>query len=154
MSSGDEARLAAALERDVPTVLRAIAQSAVEEIRLERGGVRLSLRREQAAVLSPVAEEPRETAAGPTPDLAAEDAPRGLVTSAYVGIFHRSREPGGSVLAEMGDRVESGKAIGVIETLGMSGDVEAPATGRLAELLVQDGQPVEYGQPIAVVEPE
>jgi biotin carboxyl carrier protein len=126
----------------------------VEEIQLERGGLRLSLRREQAVTPLPVAAEPGETAAAPVEAAAAAEAPPGLITSEYVGIFHRAREAGDSPLAEVGERVESGKAIGVIDTLGMLGDVEAPLTGRLSELLVQDGQPVEYGQPIAIVEPE
>jgi len=154
VSSGDEARLASALQRDVPALLRAIAQSAVEEIRVERGGMRLSLRREQAPVAIQPAAESGAALATPTEAPAAPEPPAGQVTSAYVGIFHRSREPGGGMLAEIGDRVEAGTAIGVIETLGMSGDVEAPLTGRLAELLVQDGEAVEYGQPLAVVEPE
>lgn len=153
MSSGDEERLAAAL-REVPAVLRAIAQSAVEEIRLERGGVLLSLRREQVLAPDQGTAEGGEAAPANVEAVAPPEPNLGQITSGYVGIFHRSREPGGSVLAEIGDRVEAGKAIGVIETLGMSAEVEALVTGRLAELLVQEGEAVEYGQPIAVVSPE
>jgi acetyl-CoA carboxylase biotin carboxyl carrier protein len=71
-----------------------------------------------------------------------------------VGPFHRSREPDGPALVEEGDRVEAGAPLGVIETLGMATEVEAPAAGLLERFLVEDGQPVEFGQVVAVIEPE
>jgi acetyl-CoA carboxylase biotin carboxyl carrier protein len=149
----DEARLGAALEHDVRAVLQAIAGSAVEEICFERGGVRVMLRRAfEAAAEGPVAvgQAPlvgdQFTAANATADPGTIE-----VRSEHVGIFHRSREPGGKTLAEDGITVSAGQPIGVVETLGMSADVEAPAAGTLAELLVEDGEAVEFGQALAVI---
>jgi len=154
--SGDDDHLAAALRQAVPAMLKAIAGSAVEEIRLERGGIRLSLRRIVVESLAGagLAGDASPALAAP-PALELETQPAILdVSSAHVGIFHRAREPGGPILAEEGAVVEGGKAIGVVETRGMSADVEAPATGRLIELRVQDGQPVEYGQSLAIIQPD
>ena len=145
------------MERDVRSLLRAISSSAVEEIRLEQGGVRLRLKRRLAEPASgdapPLDAVVQSVASAPA---ALDDASSATleVRSAYVGIFHRSREPGGVNLAERGAHVDAGKPIGVIETLGMSGDVECPVGGTLVELHVVDGQPVEYGQALATIQPD
>jgi acetyl-CoA carboxylase biotin carboxyl carrier protein len=146
----DDKRLAAAIDGDVRGVLRAIAGSAVEEICFERGGVRIMLKRAIEAAPSVGSSEGGVAPHPAAPPVA--DEPKWVeVRSGQVGFFHRSREPGGQLLAEEGARVEAGQAIGVIETLGMSADVEAPAAGTLAELRVQDGQPVDFGQVLAIV---
>ncbi len=152
----DDQRLAATLRHVVPAMLDALAGSAVEEIQLERGGVRLRLRRAvpeapPAAALD--ASDEMSLAAAPAQPPKQPPGPV-EVRSAAVGVFHRSREPGGPVLVEEGAHVAAGVAIGVVETLGMSADAEAPAAGRLVELRVQDGQPVEYGQVLALIEPD
>jgi len=70
--------------------------------------------------------------------------PRSLaITSPLVGMFHPSVEVGASV--------EPGQSIGAIEALGMPTSVDAPQSGTVEELLVQDGSPVEYGQPLLIV---
>ena len=148
----DEQRLAAALSGDVRAVLRAIQGSAVEEIRLERGGTRIALRRAWQPA-APGSETPAAAAAPamdtpPVPETAAEVH----VFAPMVGVFHHSREPDGPPLAVAGEPVENGRPLGVIETLGIAGDVEAAAAGTLVFLL-EDGLPVEYGQIVATISP-
>jgi biotin carboxyl carrier protein len=142
-----EARLVRTLETDVYAVLRALRGSAVEELRLERGGVRIAVRRAWTAP-SPAALPAAEAAA---PDRPAAAPTRSEVRAQLVGVFHRARDVDAPALAAKGDLVEAGQAIGVIETLGMANDVEAPVGGRLADLLVEDGQAVEYGEQLAVI---
>jgi acetyl-CoA carboxylase biotin carboxyl carrier protein len=138
------------LERDLPAVLRAIRQTGVEELRLSWGDVRIMVRREPAdddatAVAGESAGQPEST----------EVAPAAIEVRAHmVGPFHRSREPDGPSLAGEGDLVDAGRPLGVIETLGMATDVEAPAAGRLERFVVEDGLPVEYGQVLAIIVPE
>jgi biotin carboxyl carrier protein len=154
-AESDEARLVAALETEVRAVLQAVRGSAVEEICLERAGRRISLRR---AWTPPVA---AAGAAGlghaPADEFAVQpepDGPPGVeIRASMVGIFHHAREPEGAALAVEGEYVDMGQPVGVIETLGMASDVEAPAAGRLADLL-PDGQPVEYGQMIGRIAAE
>jgi acetyl-CoA carboxylase biotin carboxyl carrier protein len=139
------------LEREVRAVLRAVRGTNVEELRLAWADVRIAVRRE----LPPGAAPPSRAGEAGAGALAEPEAPaRAEVRAHMVGPFHRSREPDGPVLVEEGDRVEAGAPLGVIETLGMATEVEAPAAGRLERFLVEDGQPVEFGQVVAVIEPE
>jgi acetyl-CoA carboxylase biotin carboxyl carrier protein len=149
----DGARLAAALERDVPAFLNVLRGSAVEELRIERDGLRIALRRAWQAgpAVAPAAPAQGEQ---PEPSAAAGDVRQVDVRSQFVGIFHRAREQDGPVLATEGEHVRAGQALGVVETLGIANDVEAPVSGRLERLLVTDGQPVEYGQVLAVLLPD
>jgi biotin carboxyl carrier protein len=156
VDSTDDQRLAATLRHEVPAMLDALAGSAVEEIQLDRGGVRLRLRRAvQEAPPADALDASDAASLASAPAVEPELPPGPIeVRSAGVGVFHRSREPGGLVLVEEGAHVEAGAAIGVVETLGMSADAEAPAAGRLVELRVQDDEPVEYGQVLALIEPD
>jgi len=147
----DSTRLVRLLLGELQEVLRLLASSPVEEFRLEHDGQRIALRRQwppPAAVPAPAAAAAAQSPAEPQPKARVD------VAAQLVGVFHRSREPGGPNLVELGARVESGQAIGVIETLGMASTVEAPAAGTVVELLVEDGQPVEYGQVLARIAPE
>ncbi|HVG97514.1 MAG TPA: biotin/lipoyl-containing protein [Chloroflexota bacterium] len=144
----DPGVLGAALEGDVRAVLRAVRGTNVEELRLAWGDVRIVVRRDlQSAAGGPPAAQPADPAAAGGPP----EAPPTEVRAHMVGPFHRSRQAEGPVLANEGDLVEPGRALGVIETLGMATEVEAPAAGRLERFLVEDGQPVEFGQPLAVI---
>jgi acetyl-CoA carboxylase biotin carboxyl carrier protein len=150
----DGGQLATILDRDVRAVLRALRGTAVEEMRLQWGAVRIALRRDCS-----VATAPAPVADGAAPDAALIDGvppptPYVEVRAHMVGPFHRSREPEGPVLVEVGDRVTAGQAIGVIETLGMATDVEAPAAGTLERFVVENDEGVEYGQVLAVINTE
>ncbi len=141
--------LADVLDSDVKEVLRAVQGTGVEEIRLSWGSVRIALQREVPATGADAA--PLDGAATML-GLDADPGPRRTeVRSHMVGPFHRSREPDGPILVAEGEHVEAGRALGVIETLGMGTEVEAPASGRLERVLVEDGQAVEYGQLLAVI---
>jgi acetyl-CoA carboxylase biotin carboxyl carrier protein len=65
------------------------------------------------------------------------------ITSPLVGIFHAS--------VTIGDNVQPGQSIGAVEALGMPTSVDAPQPGTIEELLVRDGSPVEYGQPLLIL---
>lgn len=140
--------LASVLGGEVREVLRAVQNTSVEELRLTWGGVRIALQRD--IVVADVAAPPDSV-----PIVAGIDslpAPqRTEVLSHMVGPFHRSREPDGPMLVAEGEHVDAGRALGVIETLGMGAEVEAPASGRLERVLVEDGQAVEYGQVLAII---
>jgi acetyl-CoA carboxylase biotin carboxyl carrier protein len=147
-AGADPAGLGAALEGDVRAVLRAVRGTNVEEIRLAWGDVRIAVRRDlQAGVGALPAAQSVDPAAADGPPR----SPQTEVTAHMVGPFHRSRQAEGPVLVNEGELVEPGRALGVIETLGMATEVEAPAAGRLERFLVEDGQPVEFGQPLAVI---
>ena len=74
------------------------------------------------------------------------------VVSSLVGIFHSWAKPRGGALVAVGDHVKVGQLVGTIQSLNVMNDVECAIAGRVAEILVQDGQPVEYGQPLMIIE--
>lgn len=74
------------------------------------------------------------------------------VVASLVGIFHSWAKPRGGVLIAVGDHVIVGQLVGTIQSLNIMNDVESPVAGHVTEILVQDGQPVEYGQPLMIIE--
>jgi len=78
--------------------------------------------------------------------------PKHMVTAPLVGIFHSWAKPKGKPVVAVGDHVKVGQIVGTIQSLNVISEVESPVAGRVDELLVQDGQPVEYGQHLLVID--
>jgi len=117
---------------ELSEVLNLIAGTDISELDVTVGATRLSLRRPAivAATMSAAAKPAAE--------------PHSLaITSPLVGIFHAS--------VTTGDSVQPGQSIGAVEALGMPTSVDAPQPGTVEELLVHDGSPVEYGQPLLIL---
>lgn len=94
-----------------------------------------------AAVVEPAATVP-----------AAEPDPGHRVTSPMVGTFYRSASPGAKPFVEIGDTVKMGDTICIIEAMKILNEIEADASGTVKEILCQNGQAVEYGQALLVIE--
>jgi len=75
-----------------------------------------------------------------------------VVTSPMVGTFYRSSAPGNKAFVEVGQRVDSGETLCIIEAMKMFNQIEADKAGAIKAILVENGQPVEYGQPLFVIE--
>jgi acetyl-CoA carboxylase biotin carboxyl carrier protein len=135
-------------------VIRLAQESGACEIAVEtpEGKVRV-LRRPRMA-----APAPQETTAAvaasraPAPQ-PAEPIPTGdlVVRSRHVGWFHRGEGPGAKAFVEVGDEVREGQALATIETLRMSNQVTAPRAGIVGEILVEEGEEVEYGQELLIL---
>jgi acetyl-CoA carboxylase biotin carboxyl carrier protein len=137
-------------------------KSDIEEITIEQesAGLHLTLRKpapvqlDQAALLA--ASELMESGPPePAPDASdsSGDAPGALdVRSTLVGFYRAVARRGAKPLAP-GDTVKEGQIIGAVEALNVLNEIESPATGRVRTILVSDGQPVEYGQALMLVEP-
>lgn len=74
------------------------------------------------------------------------------VLAPLVGTFHTSAKPKGGALVAVGDRVKAGQLVGTIESLNVLNEVETIVAGHVAEILVQEGQPVEYGQVLMTID--
>ncbi len=77
----------------------------------------------------------------------------GTVTSPMVGTAYRSPEPGAPPFVEVGARVVAGQTLLIIEAMKTMNQIPAPRAGTVIAILVEDGQPVEYGEPLVVIEP-
>jgi acetyl-CoA carboxylase biotin carboxyl carrier protein len=69
-----------------------------------------------------------------------------------VGTFYRASSPGAKAFAEVGDQVKAGQAVCIIEAMKIMNEIEADQDGTITKILVDNGQPVEYGQPLFVIE--
>jgi acetyl-CoA carboxylase biotin carboxyl carrier protein len=76
----------------------------------------------------------------------------GTVTSPMVGTAYRSPEPGSPPFVEIGARVTAGQTLVIIEAMKTMNQIPSPRAGTVIAILVEDGQPVEYGEPLAVIE--
>jgi len=99
------------------------------------------------------AEAPRATAPAAAAETEAPPAETGhVVTSPMVGTFYRSSSPGGKPLVEVGSTVKEGEPVCIIEAMKIMNEIEATQAGTVTKVLVENGQPVEFGQPLFVIE--
>jgi acetyl-CoA carboxylase biotin carboxyl carrier protein len=120
----------------------------VRRVRLRSGGTTLEV--EWHAPLAPPA-DPR-----PVTEPAARTASvadRRAVRAPVVGTFHRAPEPGAAPFVAVGDVVRPGQVVGIVEAMKLMNEVAADQAGRVTEVLVEDGEPVEYDQPLIALEP-
>lgn len=108
------------------------------EVTIEQGGTSFS------AVLDRI--KPARKTELVVAELASQEEPAVAVKAPLVG-YYRERSPALAV----GSSVQQGDVIGIVAALGLDNDVESPVAGEVVELLVQDGEPVEYGQPLALL---
>ena len=88
----------------------------------------------------------------PNAEAPASHAPEGhLVKSPMVGTFYRAGSPGAKAFVEIGDTVKDGDALCIIEAMKLMNEIEADAGGTVKAILVENGQPVEYGQPLFIL---
>ncbi|OYX31492.1 MAG: acetyl-CoA carboxylase, biotin carboxyl carrier protein [Caulobacterales bacterium 32-69-10] len=126
-----------ALVRELAAILN---DSALTEIEVERGAMRIRVARAAAA-------------AAPPAEAAAPAAPRGdLVKSPMVGTVYLAAQPGAPAFVKVGDKVAEGQTLLIIEAMKTMNPIPSPRAGTVIELVAQDGQPVEFGEGLLVLE--
>ncbi len=136
-------------------LVRVLDSSDVSELELRRvdEGTHLILRKVQAPGSSDHSIEDQFVLAASKAATAAEpEETEHKVTAPIVGTFHAWAKPKGGALVAVGDRVKAGQLVGTIESLNVLNEVEATVAGRVVEIFVQDGQPVEYGQVLMTID--
>ena len=126
------------------------------EIEIERDGLRVRVARNISIAASlPTHYAPSAGAplAGSGPPLVADIAKHpGMVPSPMVGTVYWASEPGAKPFIEVGAKVTAGQTLLIIEAMKTMNQIPSPKSGKVTEILVDDGQPVEYGQPLVVIE--
>jgi acetyl-CoA carboxylase biotin carboxyl carrier protein len=122
------------------------------ELEVSRGETSVRIRREVARPEMPAA-PPVPVTAVPAQPL--EQAAAGLVAieAPMVGTFYRAPSPEADPYVKEGDTVKEGQVLCIIEAMKLMNEIESKVHGRIAKILVENGQPVEYGQPLFLVEP-
>lgn len=103
------------------------------------------------AAAAPAAIAPA-TAAEPTPAAAPAEPAGHAVKSPMVGTFYRAASPGAKPFAEVGQQVKEGQAICIIEAMKIMNEIEADKSGTITQILCENGQAVEFGQPLLIIE--
>jgi acetyl-CoA carboxylase biotin carboxyl carrier protein len=151
--------------RKVKKLIELLEESGVAEIEIKEGeeSVRIS-RHGPGAVTTYVQAAPPAVAAAPAPAAApaakaapaeeAEAAPRAdtAVTAPMVGTFYGSPAPGAKAFVEVGSEVKVGQTLCIIEAMKMMNQIESDKAGKIVSVLVKNGDPVEFGQPLFIVE--
>jgi acetyl-CoA carboxylase biotin carboxyl carrier protein len=130
----------------------------LSEIEVEDNGRRIVVKRKLAgtpayatAPPAPAAPAAPPPAAPPKPEPSAENHP-GVVKSPMVGTVFLAGEPGGAPFVTVGAAVNEGDTLLIIEAMKVMNPIAAPRSGTVRQVLVQDAQPVEYDQPLAIIE--
>ena len=144
--------------RKLKTLIDLVADSGIAELEVTEGEDRVRIAKFSPAPTAPVAAAPMPTATvvagdGATLAPAAVLEPEGhVVKSPMVGTFYRSPSPGAASFIELGQAVKPGDTLCIIEAMKLLNEIEAEVGGTVKQILVENGQPVEYGQPLFIIE--
>jgi len=141
----------------VKKLIQLVKEEEITGLAIEEKGVKYEVRRELGQVVSNVGPHlaPYHVAAPvASPDRAdAKDEEEGVVaiTSPMVGTFYRSPSPEASAFVEVGDEIDAGKVVCIIEAMKLFNEIEAEVRGKIIKVLAENGKPVEYGQKLFLV---
>ena len=153
---------------EIKELLQIFNESGVAEFELQRGENRLRLRRAGAShdYLIPAPPAPMQTTAAPTPypmapaqtAVATPKAPEAdsghvLVKSPIVGTYYEASAPGAAAFVRVGDSVEPGQVLCIIESMKLMNEIESEVSGIVAAKLVENGRAVEYGEALFAIRP-
>jgi len=131
-------------------------ETGLSEIELDRRGVKVRVARAMTAVTTPVQLHTQHASAPPistaAPGRAADADHPGTVKSPMVGTVYRSPAPGVPPFIDVGVEVKEGQVLLVIEAMKTMNQIPAPRAGRVTHVFVDNGHPVEYGEPLVVIE--
>ena len=155
--------------RKLKTLIDLVETSGIAELEIQEGEERVRITRAvaapapaammwhpgiaaPAAVSAPASAAAAPVGAVPNAEAPASHAPEGhLVKSPMVGTFYRAGSPGAKPFVEVGDSVKEGVALCIIEAMKLMNEIESDRAGVVKAILVENGQPVEFGQPLFVI---
>ncbi|VVE34352.1 acetyl-CoA carboxylase, biotin carboxyl carrier protein [Pandoraea pneumonica] len=148
--------------RKLKTLIDLVAESGISELEVTEGEGKVRIVKAPPQVIA----APMQMAMPAVPQMSAQPAaaapaaptpvapavPQGhIVTSPMVGTFYRAPSPGADAFAQVGDSVKEGQTLCIIEAMKLLNEIESDKAGVIKEILVENGQAVEYGQPLFVI---
>ncbi len=148
--------------RKLKKLIDLVEDSGIAELEITEGEEKVRITRAMAPIAAPIAYAPPPVmAAAPTAAAAPAAAPAAdagsaipeghVVRSPMVGTFYRAPSPGAKAFVEVGQTVNSGDTLCIIEAMKLLNEIEADQGGTIKAILVENGQPVEYGEPLFVI---
>ena len=155
--------------KEIQDLIRFVAKSGVSEVELESKGFKIVIKTGNAQEIIRVAEPTVIHAQVPVASAPAPIAPAAPIAAApvaddsskyvtikspMIGTFYRSSGPGKPLFVNVGDEITAGKAVCIIEAMKLFNEIESEISGTIVKVLVNDATPVEYDQPLFLVEPK
>jgi len=155
--------------KEIQNLIKFVSNSGVAEVKLETGDVKITIRTtlegntpdityvqqapmQQAMAPAPIAAAP--VAAAPAAPAAADDNSKYItIKSPMIGTFYRKPSPDKPVFVEVGGTIQKGDVLCVVEAMKLFNEIEAEITGKIVKILVDDMSPVEFDQPLFLVDP-
>jgi len=140
--------------KEIRELIRMVEESsAIEEFEMERAGVRIRIRKTQSASeassgsTTPAKPAPDDLTTSPSPTVEKADT-HFIFEAPIVGTFYLTPKPDAEPFVKIGDPVGKGKVLCIIEAMKIFNQIESDVDGKIVRVLVENGQPVEYGQPL------
>ena len=148
---------------EIKELIEFLAEKDIAEFEMERGDVKLRIKRAQTVFTAPVAASYPAPVAAPAPPpqaipsaaacgsaASAHEKEEGvdIIKSPIVGTFYEAASPGSPAFVKEGDTVAVGQVLCIVEAMKLMNEIESDAAGQIVKILVSNGQPVEYGQPL------
>jgi acetyl-CoA carboxylase biotin carboxyl carrier protein len=154
--------------KQIQDLIRFVSKSGVNEVSIEQKDFKITIKTNQAptfvtatmpveathAPAAPVAAAPAPAAQPAAPAAPAPDTSKYItIKSPMIGTFYRSASPDKPLFVNVGDEIEEGQVLCIIEAMKLFNEIESEVSGRIVKVLVDNAQPVEYDQPLFLVEP-
>lgn len=156
--------------QEIREIIKLVDQSSVDEFTYEHEGSKIKLKKNavqqvqavqevrepavQAIQQAPAAAAPAPKQEAPAAEAPADQSNLHTITSPMVGTFYQSSSPESGAYVKLGTKVDENSVVCIVEAMKLFNEIEAEVKGEIAEILVKDGQLVEYGQPLFLVKPE
>jgi acetyl-CoA carboxylase biotin carboxyl carrier protein len=151
--------------KQIQDLIRFVAKSGVNEVSIEQKEFKITIKTNQAATIvhanvsaetAAAAPQPvAQIAAPPAEAAAVEDTSKYItVRSPMIGTFYRSASPDKPLMVNVGDEIGEGTVLCIIEAMKLFNEIESEVSGRIVKVLVDNASPVEYDQPLFLVEPK
>jgi len=156
--------------KEIQSLIKFVAKSGASEVKLEMEDVKITIRTgsdktettilhqaplgmpQMPMAVAPAAPAPTEAAPAATEDTD-ESSKYITITSPIIGTFYRRPSPDKPLFAEVGDTITPESVVCIIEAMKLFNEIEAEVTGKIVKILVEDSSPVEFGQPLFLVDP-
>jgi acetyl-CoA carboxylase biotin carboxyl carrier protein len=157
--------------KEIQNLIKFVAKSGANEVKLEMGDIKITIKTgaqrhetnyfQQTSPVSMPVQVPAETQpspvaseSAPTEDTGADDTSKYIVIkSPIIGTLYRKPAPDKPLFVKVGDTIEAGDTVCIIEAMKLFNEVESEVSGKIVKILVEDSSPVEFDQPLFLIDP-
>lgn len=156
--------------KEIKELIKLVSEAGVSEVEVERGDFKIAIKKVEEKVIvqstAPVMQQPVVMQAAPvaTPVASAPAAPAAPVANEHasnlitikspmIGTFYKTPSPDKPAFVNVGDEIKPGKVLCIVEAMKLFNEIESEVSGRIVKVLVENASPVEYDQPLFLVEP-